>query len=52
LIRSIIVMKFNKKDTALVVIDPQNDVLTEKGVSWAWSGTVSRKKSSLLVPVG
>jgi nicotinamidase-related amidase len=27
-------MKVNKKDTALVVIDPQNDVLSEKGVSW------------------
>src|SRR4051812_3482918 len=26
------------KDTALVVIDPQNDVLSEKGVSWALVG--------------
>src|SRR5262249_26459104 len=25
----------NKSDTALVVIDPQNDVLSEKGVSWS-----------------
>jgi nicotinamidase-related amidase len=28
-------MKFNKTDTALVVIDPQNDVLSETGVSWS-----------------
>lgn len=31
-------MKFNKNDTALVVIDPQNDVLSEQGVSWALVG--------------
>jgi nicotinamidase-related amidase len=27
-------MKIHKNDTALVVIDPQNDVLSENGVSW------------------
>ncbi len=27
-------MNINKNDTAIVVIDPQNDVLSEKGVSW------------------
>jgi nicotinamidase-related amidase len=27
-------MQFNKNDTALVVIDPQNDVLSDRGVSW------------------
>ncbi|WP_334700999.1 cysteine hydrolase [Nostoc sp.] len=27
-------MHINKNDTAIVVIDPQNDVLSEKGVSW------------------
>ena len=27
-------MKINKNDTAIVVIDPQNDVLSETGVSW------------------
>src|SRR3954467_5045843 len=27
-------MDFNRTDTALVVIDPQNDVLSEAGVSW------------------
>src|SRR5213075_2701933 len=31
-------MQFNKDDTALVVIDPQNDVLSEKGVSWGLVG--------------
>lgn len=27
-------MNINKNDTAVVIIDPQNDVLNEKGVSW------------------
>src|SRR5262249_45350330 len=27
-------MVIDRRDTALVVIDPQNDVLSEKGVSW------------------
>src|SRR6478736_3613318 len=31
-------MQFNKNDTALVVIDPQNDVLSETGVSWGLVG--------------
>jgi len=31
-------MQFNKNDTALVVIDPQNDVLSEKGISWGLVG--------------
>ncbi len=31
-------MKFSNSDTALVVIDPQNDVLSEKGVSWKLVG--------------
>jgi nicotinamidase-related amidase len=31
-------MKFDKKDTALVIIDPQNDVLSDKGVSWGLVG--------------
>lgn len=31
-------MDFTKSDTALVVIDPQNDVLSEKGVSWPLVG--------------
>ena len=45
-------MDINKKDTALVVIDPQNDVLSEKGVSWGWSARASRKtKPSKIWPV-
>src|SRR4051794_41247568 len=31
-------MEFDKSDTALVVIDPQNDVLSETGVSWGLVG--------------
>jgi nicotinamidase-related amidase len=31
-------MDLNRNDTALVVIDPQNDVLSEKGVSWRLVG--------------
>jgi nicotinamidase-related amidase len=31
-------MKIHKSDTALVVIDPQNDVLSENGVSWKLVG--------------
>ena len=31
-------MQFDKENTALVIIDPQNDVLSESGVSWALVG--------------
>ena len=31
-------MHFDKSDTALVVIDPQNDVLSENGISWGLVG--------------
>ena len=31
-------MRIHKSDTALVVIDPQNDVLSEHGISWAVVG--------------
>jgi nicotinamidase-related amidase len=31
-------MKFDKSDTAVVFIDPQNDVLSEKGKNWAAVG--------------
>lgn len=31
-------MRIDPKDTALVVIDPQKDVLSERGVSWALVG--------------
>ena len=32
-------MKFSKRDAALVVIDPQNDFLSEKGTCWELVGT-------------
>ncbi len=31
-------MNINKNDTALVFIDPQNDVLSEKGIAWGAVG--------------
>ena len=31
-------MHFHKSDTALVVSDPQNDVLSESGISWELVG--------------
>ena len=31
-------MKIDRNDTALIVIDPQNDVLSENGVSWPLVG--------------
>jgi hypothetical protein len=34
-------MKINKNDTEVVVIDPQNDVLSETGVRWDFVGTSS-----------
>ncbi len=40
-------MQFNKSDTALVVIDPQNDVLSEKGVSWALVGVSVKENNTV-----
>ncbi len=40
-------MKFDRKDTALVVIDPQNDVLSEKGVSWGLVGASVRENHTV-----
>jgi nicotinamidase-related amidase len=40
-------MDFNKSDTALVVIDPQNDVLSEKGVSWSLVGASVRENNTV-----
>ncbi|MHC5537414.1 cysteine hydrolase family protein [Singulisphaera rosea] len=40
-------MKFNKGDTALVVIDPQNDVLSEKGVSWGLVGESVKENNTV-----
>jgi nicotinamidase-related amidase len=40
-------MDFNRGDTALVVIDPQNDVLSEKGVSWGLVGESIKENSTV-----
>ncbi|MDG3006745.1 isochorismatase family protein [Paludisphaera mucosa] len=40
-------MQIDKNDTALVVIDPQNDVLSEKGVSWGLVGDSVRENGTV-----
>jgi len=40
-------MQFHKNDTALVVIDPQNDVLSEHGVSWGLVGDSVRENNTV-----
>src|ERR1700723_60325 len=40
-------MDFSKTDTALVVIDPQNDVLSEKGVSWRLVGASVQENNTV-----
>jgi nicotinamidase-related amidase len=40
-------MQFNKNDTALVVIDPQNDVLSERGVSWRLVGDSVKENNTV-----
>ncbi|MBA4018946.1 MAG: isochorismatase [Pirellula sp.] len=40
-------MNFHKNDTALVVIDPQNDVLSERGVSWGLVGASVRENNTV-----
>jgi nicotinamidase-related amidase len=40
-------MKIHKNDTALVVIDPQNDVLSEKGISWGLVGESVRENHTV-----
>jgi nicotinamidase-related amidase len=40
-------MKIHKNDTALVVIDPQNDVLSEKGVSWPLVGASVKENHTI-----
>jgi nicotinamidase-related amidase len=40
-------MEFNKSDTALVVIDPQNDVLSETGVSWGLVGESIKENNTV-----
>jgi len=41
-------MKFDRDDTALVVIDPQNDVLSEKGVSWGLVGASVEENNTIV----
>ena len=40
-------MQFNNNDTALVVIDPQVDVLSEKGLSWGLVGASVRENNTV-----
>ena len=40
-------MEFDRTDTALVVIDPQNDVLSDKGVSWGLVGASVRENNTV-----
>jgi len=40
-------MRFQTNDTALVVIDPQNDVLSEKGVSWGLVGDSVKENNTV-----
>ncbi len=40
-------MQFHKDDTALVVIDPQNDVLSETGVSWGLVGDSIKENNTV-----
>jgi nicotinamidase-related amidase len=40
-------MNIDKSDTALVVIDPQNDVLSEKGVSWGLVGASVKENNTV-----
>ena len=41
-------MKINNNDTALVVIDPQNDVLSEQGISWDLVGASVRENNTIV----
>ena len=40
-------MQFHKNDTALVIIDPQNDVLSEKGVSRGLVGASIKENNTV-----
>lgn len=40
-------MQFNSIDSALVVIDPQNDVLSENGISWGLVGDSVRENRTI-----
>jgi nicotinamidase-related amidase len=40
-------MQIDKRDTAVVVIDPQNDVLSERGVSWSLVGASIKENHTI-----
>ncbi|MEJ2196732.1 MAG: cysteine hydrolase [Ignavibacteriaceae bacterium] len=40
-------MKINKNDTALLVTDPQNDFLSEKGVTWQLVGDSVKENNTI-----
>jgi nicotinamidase-related amidase len=40
-------MDFDRTDTALVVIDPQNDVLSETGISWGLVGASVKENNTV-----
>jgi nicotinamidase-related amidase len=40
-------MQFSKNNTALVVIDPQNDVLSENGISWPLVGDSVKENNTV-----
>ena len=40
-------MQFDRSDTALVIIDPQNDVLSEKGLSWGLVGESIKENNTV-----
>lgn len=40
-------MVYSSSDTALVIIDPQNDVLSEQGVSWSLVGESIQENNTL-----
>ena len=40
-------MTFDRQNTALVIIDPQNDVLSEKGVSWGLVADSIRENNTI-----
>ena len=40
-------MKVNANDTALVIIDPQNDVLSDRGISWGLVGESVKQNNTV-----
>lgn len=40
-------MQLDRRDTALVVIDPQNDVLSETGISWGLVGASVKQNDTI-----